>query len=178
RNSPYFFLSAIRTTMTPQTIAMTNPRSPAPTELTSRGTPTIAPINPKMNPAAAPMASDPSPARQAMSHQTLNARCHVGSSSCICRSLFQFGFARGLRYDAISVGLQLFDAIGGPLPSCKERPSIDHRHRVDLDQTAGIGGEPHDLHSGGRRLGVAEIFAPHTVERVLVGEVGDEAVGG
>src|SRR6266567_3175582 len=43
---------------------------------------------------------------------------------------------------------------------------------------AGIGGKPHHLHRRRGGLGVAEIFAPHPVERILVRKVGDEAVGG
>src|SRR5262245_20377184 len=67
-------------------------------------------------------------------------------------------------------------AAASPIPSTTESArsrfdmilSIDHRHRVDLDQAARVGGKPHHLHGRGGRLGVAEIFRPHPVERVLV----------
>src|SRR5580704_15341298 len=56
--------------------------------------------------------------------------------------------------------------------------SIDDGDGVDLDQAARIGGEPHHLYRGRGRFGIAEILAPNLVERILVGEIGDKAVGG
>ena len=49
--------------------------------------------------------------------------------------------------------------------------SIDHRDRVDLDEAARVGREPHHLHGRGRGLGVVEIFRPDAIERILVPRV-------
>src|SRR5580704_14973039 len=54
--------------------------------------------------------------------------------------------------------------------------SVDDRHSVDLDQAARVGGEPHHLDRRRRRFGIAKIFAPDAIERVLIREVGDEAI--
>jgi len=55
---------------------------------------------------------------------------------------------------------------------------IDHRDGVDLDQATRIGGEPHHLHCRRCRLGVAEELGPNAVERILIRQIGDEAVAG
>src|SRR6185312_16864795 len=55
---------------------------------------------------------------------------------------------------------------------------VDYRDGVDLDKAARVGGEADDLDGRCRRLGVFEIFGPDAVERVLICEVGDEAIGG
>src|SRR6185436_1230654 len=56
--------------------------------------------------------------------------------------------------------------------------SIDDSHRVDLDDAARIGSEPHHLDRRSRRLGIPEILSPDAIERVLVGKVRNEAVRG
>ena len=60
---------------------------------------------------------------------------------------------------------------------CEATPSsIDHCNRIDFDQAARIGSKPHHLHGRRRRLGIAKILGPNAIERVLIGQVGDEAV--
>ena len=56
--------------------------------------------------------------------------------------------------------------------------SIDHGNRVDLDETARIGRQPDDLNRRRRWFGLTEIFGPDTIERVLIAEIGDKAIGG
>ena len=56
--------------------------------------------------------------------------------------------------------------------------SVHHCHGIDLDETTRIGGKPHHLDRCCRWFGVAEIFRPNTIERVLLGKVGHETIGG
>jgi len=55
---------------------------------------------------------------------------------------------------------------------------INHGGCVDLNKAARIGREANDLNRRRRRLGLAEIFRPDTIERVLIAEIGDKAIGG
>lgn len=56
--------------------------------------------------------------------------------------------------------------------------SIDHGNRVDLDETTRIGRQPDDLNRRRCRLGLTEILRPDTIQRVLIAEIGDKAIGG
>src|SRR5262245_39775849 len=82
-NLPYCFLSAIRTTTIHQIEPMTAPKIGPPSLIVSMGRCIMAPTKPIMNPARPPISNPPTAPRQTSNHQTLNACCQVGSSSCI-----------------------------------------------------------------------------------------------
>jgi len=91
RNLLNCFLSAIRTTTTVQSrptsaakITMTKP-------IDSMDTPVMPATKPNIAPTKAIDNAAPAAPRQTISHQTINVRCQVGSSSCMAFPPFAFG---------------------------------------------------------------------------------------
>jgi hypothetical protein len=60
------------------------------------------------------------------------------------------------------------------LPMEQGQTSVDHRDRVDLEHTARVRRELNNLHGCRRRLGITEILAPHLVENILLGHIGQQ----